>query len=95
MIKIRKLTEIPKKLSKNDLPNEVIEDILYQTYIFETEFKQSKINEIILLKKFEDYNLNGLLPELEFDIEGFHKSVYIVCDSGEGIIIYKEINSNE
>ena len=81
-------------LQDTNLPQNVIKDILLNTYIFETEFKGSTLNQIIILEKDESYLMPYTIPELEEDIDNYHKTLYISSDTGEGILTHsKQIGS--
>lgn len=77
-------------LQDANLPQNVIKDILLNTYIFETEFKGSTLNQIIILEKDENYLMPHTIPELEEDIDNYHKILYIISDTGEGVLTYSE-----
>lgn len=75
-------------LQETVLPQNVIKDILLNTYIFETEFKGSTLNRIIILEQDENYLMPYTIPEIEEDIDNYHKKVFIISDTGEGVLTY-------
>jgi len=46
------------------------------------------------LEPNEPYKVPDIVPELEEDIGNYHKRLYITCDSGEGIVIYRRMDNN-
>ena len=91
---ITTLTNAIEILQTNNLPTNVIKDILYNTYIFDTQYDDNNKNKIIILNENETYQVPDTLPEIEELIDGYIKTLYITSDYGEGIIIYKYINNN-
>lgn len=81
-------------LQETVLPQNVIKDILLNTYIFETEFKGSTLNRIIILEQDENYLMPYTIPEIEEDIDNYHKKVFIISDTGEGVLTYSKQTQN-
>ena len=97
MIEIRNTKEAIEKLSTDTLPIEVLKDVLLQTFIFDTAFKnyQNSQNKVIILNSNEEYPTPDLIPEIDEIIEKTQKSLYILSDSGEGLVVYKKIREND
>ena len=87
---IKNFKDAVKQLDICEEGIDVIKDILFQTFIFENSFPNSQINEIIILDKNEIYEFPQILPEIDEIIGNFHKYLYIFCDSGEGLLIYRK-----
>jgi len=94
MIKLKNTNDAKTKLANEDLSPELLKDILFQLFIMETQFQEDNLNEIIILNKDEPKYQVDLIPEIEEEIEGYKKTLYIICDSGEGLIIYHELGGN-
>jgi len=94
MIKLKNTNDAKIKLANEDLSPELLKDILFQLFIMETQFQEDNLNEIIILNKDEPKYQVDLIPEIEEEIEGYKKTLYIICDSGEGLIIYHELGGN-
>ena len=94
MIKIKNFKDALEQLPKEDLPPNLMRDILYQLFIFETQFTGETFNEVIILKSNEDTLKVDYIPEFEEEIDGYHKSLYIVCDNGDGMVVYQELGGN-
>ena len=95
MIKIKNTKEALQKLAEEDLSPDLLKDLLFQTYIFDTQFTGETLNEIVLVNKDETYKMPDLIPEIEEIIGGYKKTLFIICDSGEGLIVYQEIGGND
>lgn len=97
MIEIRNTKEAIEKLSTDTLPIEVLKDVLLQTFIFDTAFKNypNSQNKVIILNSNEEYPTPDLIPEIDEIIEKTQKSLYILSDSGEGLVVYKKIREND
>jgi|GEM_PF-4536993 len=89
MIEITNMKQAVTELQKIELSQNTIKDILLQAYIIDTQYPKEIQNKIVLLQNNEQYDTHDLIPEIEEDIDGYHKSIYILSDYGEGLIIYK------
>lgn len=87
---ITTIQEAIQVLPYTNLTPNVIKDILLNTYLFETEFNGSTINQIVLLDKDDKYVPPNTIPEIEEDIDNYHKTLYIISDTGEGVLTYFE-----
>lgn len=92
MIEIHNLKEFKEKIDFCSLPYELAKDIVFQLYVFETEFDYaySTSNRVIILKENEKADLSNLMCESEEEIAGYLKQTYIVSDYGEGVIVYRK-----
>ena len=95
MIEIKTTQEALNQLDMDKHPKELIADVLIQTYIFDTCFDRDSQNKVLILEDGEIYETNGLIAELTELVGNYHKSLYIICDSGEGLIIYKKLRGIE
>ena len=95
MIKLKNTNDAKTKLANADLPPELLKDLLFQLFIMETQFEGDTLNEIIILNKDEPQHQIDLIPEIEEEIEGYQKKLYIICDSGEGLVVYHELGGND
>lgn len=99
MKEIKNFKELKEKISFGELPYELMKDIVYQVYLFETEFDPtqiySKSNKVVLVDEDETYKTPNLVCEIEEEIAGYTKQVYILSDYGEGLIVYKKIGNTE
>ena len=93
MIKIKTTQDIIKKLSNIQFEKETISDILFQTYLLDTQFNKNHKCKIIILEKDEYYKIN-LPVEIEQYFKDYVKRVYILNDFGEGIITYTKLGEN-
>lgn len=90
MKKIYKFKDAIQLLDIDTEGIDVIKDILLHTFMFEYYFPKSKINEIVILKNNEEYEFPQLIPEVDETIGNFNKRIYILCDTGEGLIVYHQ-----
>ena len=92
MKEIKNFKELKEKIAFGELPYELMKDVVFQIYIFETEFENldTNSNKIILLDSNEDYDMQNLDCEVEKEIVGYLKQVYILSDYGESVVIYKK-----
>ncbi|MBR2430696.1 hypothetical protein IKB17_04470 [bacterium] len=94
MKEIKNFKELKEKISFGELPYELMKDIVYQVYLFETEFDPTQIysqsNKVVLLDEDEKYETPNLICEIEEEIAGYTKQVYILSDYGEGLIVYRK-----
>ena len=94
MKEIKNFKELKEKISFGELPYELMKDIVYQVYLFETEFDPTQIysqsNKVVLLDEDEKYETPDLICEIEEEIAGYTKQVYILSDYGEGLIVYRK-----
>ena len=95
MIKLKNTNDAKIKLANEDLSPELLKDILFQLFVMETQFQGDTLNEIIILNKDDPKHQMDLMPEFEEEIEGYQKTLYIICDSGEGLIVYHELGGND
>ena len=97
MIEIRNTQEAIDKLTLDTLPIDVLKDVLLQTFIFDTEFRdyQNSQNKVVILDSNEDYQIPDLIPEIDEVIEKTQKNLFILSDSGEGLVIYKKLREIE
>lgn len=94
MIKIKNTKEALQKLAKEDLSPNLLKDVLFQTYIFDTQFTGETLNEVVLINKDEKHQIPDLIPEIEEIIDGYKKTLFILCDTGESLIVYQEIGGD-
>ena len=97
MITIKKYQDVLNKTHTNTFSNEIIKEILFDVYTFDREFDRTLYpnNEIIILDTDEQYTPPNDVSEFEIDIENYIKKLYIVSDSGEGVIVYQKIKENK
>ena len=97
MIEIRNTQEAIDKLTLDTLPIDVLKDVLLQTFIFDTEFRdyQNSQNKVVILDSDEEYQIPDLIPEIDEVIEKNQKTLFILSDSGEGLVIYKKLREIE
>ena len=97
MKKIQSFKELKEKIEFGELPYELMKDVVFQIYIFESEFDStySKNNAVVLVDENETYETSNLICEIEEEIAGYKKQVFILSDSGEGLIIYKKQKDNQ
>ena len=100
MIEIRNTQEAIDKLTLDTLPIDVLKDVLLQTFIFDTEFRdyQNSQNKVVILDSNEDYQIPDIIPEIDEVIEKTpktQKTLFILSDSGEGLVIYKKLRERE
>lgn len=93
MITIKNIQEAIDKLDLNEYSYPVMKDIVAQAFIIEKEFKEFPEcnNQIIILDKDEEYQEPDLIPEIDENIEEYNKKLYILSDTGEGLLIYRKI----
>ena len=97
MIELRNTQEAIDKLTLDTLPIDVLKDVLLQTFIFDTEFRdyQNSQNKVVILDSNEDYQIPDIIPEIDEVIEKTQKTLFILSDSGEGLVIYKKLREIE
>ena len=97
MIELRNTQEAIDKLTIDTLAIDVLKDVLLQTFIFDTEFRdyQNSQNKVVILDSNEDYQIPDLIPEIDEVIEKTQKTLFILSDSGEGLVIYKKLREIE
>ena len=91
MIKIKNTTEAIQKLAQQELSHNLIKDILLNTFIFDTQFNTYSANEIVLLNNNEKYDTASLIPEIQEEVDGYKKTIYILSNAGEALITYEKI----
>ena len=96
MIKLKTLQDVIDNMSIENFNNETIKEILFDLYLFEREFNEELYpnNEVIILDTIEEYEPPFDIPELELQIGNYIKRLYIISDSGEGLIIYQKRKEN-
>ena len=96
MIKIKTLQDAVENISTDRFNKETIKEILFDLYLFEREFNKELYpnNEIIILDTNEEYEPLFDIPELELQIGNYIKRLYIISDSGEGLIVYLKTKEN-
>lgn len=95
MIKIKNTTEAIQKLTQQELSHNLIKDILLNTFIFDTQFNTYSANEIVLLNNNEQYDTHSLIPEIQDEIAGYKKTIYILSNAGEALITYEEMANDK
>ena len=91
MIKLKHIEQAVENLKNQDLSPNILKDILFNLFLFDTEFPHHNTNELIILKAKEVFHFPNLIPEIEEEIDNYKKILYITSNSGEGIIIYQAI----
>ena len=96
MIKIKTLQDAVENISTDRFNKEIIKEILFDLYLFDREFNRELYpnNEVIILDTNEEYEPPFDIPELELQIGNYIKRLYIISDSGEGLIIYQKRKEN-
>ena len=96
MIKIKTLQDAVENISTDRFNKEIIKEILFDLYLFDREFNKELYpnNEVIILDTNEEYEPPFDIPELELQIGDYIKRLYIISDSGEGLIIYQKTKEN-
>ena len=96
MIKLKTLQDAIDNISIDNFNNEIIKEILFDLYLFEREFNKELYpnNEIIILDTNKEYEPPFDIPELELQIGNYIKRLYIISDSGEGLIVYLKTKEN-
>ena len=96
MIKLKTLQDAIDNISIDNFNNEIIKEILFDLYLFEREFNEELYsnNEVIILDTNEEYEPPFDIPELELQIGNYIKRLYIISDSGEGLILYQKTKEN-
>ena len=99
MKEIKNFKDLKEKVEFGQLPYELMKDIVYQVYLFETEFDPTQIysesNTVVLVDSNDTYETPNLICEIEEEIAGYLKQVYILSDYGEALIVYKKIGNAE
>ena len=92
MIKLKTLQDAIDNISIDNFNNKIIKEILFDLYLFEREFNEELYpnNEVIILDTNEEYEPPFDIPELELQVDNYIKRLYIISDSGEGLIIYQK-----
>ena len=92
MITIKTFQDVLNKIPTNTFSNEIIKEILFDVYTFDREFDRTLYpnNEVIILDTDEQYTPPNDVSEFEIKVENYLKKLYIVSDSGEGLIIYQK-----
>ena len=96
MIKIKTLQDAVENISTDRFNKEIIKEILFDLYLFDREFNKELYpnNEVIILDTNEEYEPPFDIPELELQVVNYIKRLYIISDSGEGLIIYQKRKEN-
>ena len=90
MKEIKNFKELKEKVEFGSLSEELMKDIVFQIYIFENYFEQGVVNKVVILEEDEDYPIPDLACELEETICNYNKQLFILSNSGEGLIVYKK-----
>lgn len=88
MVEIFNMQDLIKKLENKDLPYEVLKDIVFNTFIIDTQLTNK--STIKLLEQNESIIIPDVQPEVETIIDNYLKQVYVISDYGDGFILYKE-----
>ena len=91
MIEIRNLKDLREKVDIHAIDEKLLLDIVKMLILFDTDFDSSEINKIVILDTNEEYDEPHLYPEVDDTVGTYNKKIYIVCDSGEGVVIYKKV----
>lgn len=91
MMTITNMEEVVDNIKLYNFCPNIIKDILLQAFIFDTEYEKPNQNKLVILDENEIYDTSLLMLEFEEDIDNYHKSVYLISDFGEGVIVYKKI----
>ena len=91
MTKLKNTQEAIELLNMDDYSPNVLKDILFNLFTFDTQFQGFTGNEIIIVAKDEEYEMPDMIAELDAQIDNYHKTLYILSNSGEGLIVYKEL----
>jgi len=91
MIEIKNVRDIREKLKLHEIDGELLIDLVRTIIIFESEFGDSQINKIVLLEDNEGYEEPHPYPEVDEMVGSYNKKIYIVNDSGEGVVIYRKV----
>ena len=96
MIKLKTSQDAVDNISTDRFNKEIIKEILFDLYLFDREFNKELYpnNEVIILDTNEEYEPPFDIPELELQIGNYIKRLYIISDSGEGLIIYQKRKEN-
>lgn len=93
MIEIRKFKDIREKLDIYTIDEKLLLDLVRMLILFDTEFGASEINKIVILDTNEEYDVPHPYPEVDDTVGTYNKKIYVLCDSGEGIVIYKKVDA--
>lgn len=93
MIEIRNLKDIREKLDIYTIDEKLLLDLVRMLILFDTEFDTSEINKIVILDSKEEHEEPHPYPEVDEIVGTYNKKIYIVCDSGEGVVIYKKVDA--
>ena len=83
MTKLKNIQEAIKLLNMDDYSPNVLKDILFNLFTFNTQFQGFTANEIIIVAKHEEYEKPDLIAEFDVQIDNYHKTLYILSNSGE------------
>ena len=84
MVEIFNMQDFIKKLESKDLPYEVLKDIVFNTFIIDTQLTNK--STIKLLEQNESIIIPDVQPEVETIIDNYLKQVYVISDYGDGFI---------
>ena len=93
MIEIRSLKDIREKLNIHEMDEKLLLDLVRMLLLFDTEFGASDINKLVILDSNEEYEEPHPYPEVDEIVGTYNKKIYIVSDSGEGVVIYKKVDA--
>lgn len=90
MKEIQNFKELKEKVEFGSLGEELMKDIVFQLYIFEHYFEEGAKNKVVVLEEDENYPIPNLVCEFEETICNYNKQLFILSNSGEGLIVYKK-----
>ena len=91
MVEIRCIKDIREKINIDEIEYKLLIDVIQMTALFEVEFGESEINKVVILDTDEEYEDPHPYPEVVDTVGSYNKKVYIVSDSGEGVVIYRKV----
>ena len=75
MTKLKNTQEAIKFLNIDDYSPNVLKDILFNLFTFDTQFQGSTANKIIIVAKDEEYEKPDLIAEFDVQIDNYHKTL--------------------
>lgn len=91
MINLTNLSDAIEKLKDEDLDVDLLKDILFELFVFETEYTKASNKEIAVLNHNEKLQILDSVPEYTDKISSYKKFFYICTFPKITKIVYQQM----
>ena len=93
MIKLRTLLGTSEKLKNANLDIDLLKDVFYELFLFDTEYPKAYNKEIVILNYDENIQILLSLPAYREIINDYEKLFYVRKRPKFTKIVYKQLNN--